>query len=374
MKNLKNPVIWLLFSLCLISAENTAQDTIFIQPGPEDGKDAIIHSLYPYTNYGDLLSLIAAAWTYQSDFGIIRGLFEFDLDSIPSDLQIKEAFLNLYYNPTCGHEGHGGENSAWIRKVTGNWNEYTVNWINQPPTSSENQIILPASTSTTQDYLGIPLTDLVQEMISNPEENFGFQLRIQNEEVYRSLTFASSDYPITSLRPMLVIIPECQSPISYYTYEDLGNFVEFTDSSSFVESWYWSFGDGFYSTLQNPTHYYNEPGLYDACLIAFNDCGSDTLCRVVRIALTSTDEQSQNNNLAIGPNPIKDFINVCLIQSTEEKSILYIYNNLGKLINQFKLENHTIEFKINCSSFEPGIYFLVIHGDKNTTTQKFLKL
>jgi PKD repeat protein len=53
--------------------------------------------------------------------------------------------------------------------------------------------------------------------------------------------------------------------------------VQFTDTSSYSPtSWYWSFGDGTTSTLQNPAHTYSSVGSYTVSLTAYNSGGSRT--------------------------------------------------------------------------------------------------
>jgi len=53
--------------------------------------------------------------------------------------------------------------------------------------------------------------------------------------------------------------------------------VQFIDSSTnSPTSWFWSFGDGGTSTLQNPVHTYSSEGTYTVILAATNSNGSDT--------------------------------------------------------------------------------------------------
>ena len=47
-------------------------DTLFIKPGPEEGKDVILRSVYPNINEGDHHDMMAAAWTLSGDFFINR--------------------------------------------------------------------------------------------------------------------------------------------------------------------------------------------------------------------------------------------------------------------------------------------------------------
>jgi len=73
--------------------------------------------------------------------------------------------------------------------------------------------------------------------------------------------------------------------------------ITFTDNSvSFapVQSWYWDFGDGNTSTLQNPPpHIYNSPGIYQVKLAirGLDGCTSDTLLKT----------------MTVGTKPIADF-------------------------------------------------------------------
>ncbi len=57
--------------------------------------------------------------------------------------------------------------------------------------------------------------------------------------------------------------------------------VAFTDTSQAVPdaatSWLWAFDDGTFSTTQNPTHTYSNPGSYNVTLIAGNSGGNDTV-------------------------------------------------------------------------------------------------
>lgn len=54
--------------------------------------------------------------------------------------------------------------------------------------------------------------------------------------------------------------------------------IKFEDlSSNAPNSWFWDFGDGNSSTLEDPTHVYNASGTYSVKLVAGNQFGSDSL-------------------------------------------------------------------------------------------------
>lgn len=84
----------------------------------------------------------------------------------------------------------------------------------------------------------------------------------------------------------------------------------------------------------------------------FVTSGEGDYYKVVRINLNplSTDE-SQQNTLAVYPNPASDFINVKGFEPNENITII---NPNGQIIKSVKLENN----RVNISDLKPGIYFL----------------
>ncbi len=64
-----------------------------------------------------------------------------------------------------------------------------------------------------------------------------------------------------------------------------GESVTFTDFSLNAEGWFWQFGDGQTSTLQNPVHVYSAAGQYTVSLTAANGCGNDVATFVNQITV-----------------------------------------------------------------------------------------
>ena len=63
--------------------------------------------------------------------------------------------------------------------------------------------------------------------------------------------------------------------------------VTFTDLSTNVTSWFWNFGDGGASALQNPAHTFKSTGPYDISLTVTNANGTDTMTRTSYISASS---------------------------------------------------------------------------------------
>ena len=65
-------------------------------------------------------------------------------------------------------------------------------------------------------------------------------------------------------------------------------------SSTDVIRWDWDFGDSFTSTENSPSHYYENNGIYEVKLIAYNEACSDT-------SVKSTIANSEGGHIII-PN------------------------------------------------------------------------
>lgn len=202
-------------ALTKVSAQSfptSSQHTLTLRPDSLTGKDALINS-YNYNNFRNRnfasnVQLAAHSGTHSNTPFIVRGLLFFNLSNIPSGMNIDSAFLSLYaVDSNYGlfmHRNTGGPNAAWINRVISPWSEATVTWNNAPSTTVINQVALAPSTSSTQDYINIDVTNLFGD-IHNATANYGVQIRQQIESNYRSLIFFSSDAPDSLKRPKLVV-------------------------------------------------------------------------------------------------------------------------------------------------------------------------
>ena len=199
-----------LFAFFFIVSIANCQTTIILQPDATAGKDAFISDNVATSGQGNSTEFDAAAWTISGTPLKIRGLIEFDLSSVPSGATIQSAVLTLYNNPNSQngnangqHVHSNGSNAAFLQRITSPWTE-NVSWNTQPTTTTLNQVSLPQDTNPFQNYqLDVKL--LLQDILANPLQGYGFLLKLQEETPYKLLAFASSDHPNASLHPKLEI-------------------------------------------------------------------------------------------------------------------------------------------------------------------------
>lgn len=159
-----------------------------------------------YTNNSSP-ELSGCAWTRDGLPVTLRGLFKFDLSSVPANAKIISAKLSLYSNPTPKNgnfmdANFGANNALLLQRVTEGWNT-TVTWPVQPSTTATNQILIPHTPQSNLDLIDLDVTALVKDMSGN--SNHGFMIRLQDETYYTSRIFCSSRYSNSAMHPRLVV-------------------------------------------------------------------------------------------------------------------------------------------------------------------------
>lgn len=187
--------------------------TLTLQPAPLDGKDAFVSSFLPNGTHATSIYMGPYAGTNGGVNDINRTFIAFDLATIPTNAIVDSAYLTLFYSQaivdilyqsSTYFDGHVGNTPIWLQKVTQTWSENTITWNNQPPTSTVNQVSIPAYTSKTQNYK-LNVKTFVQDMVTTPSSNYGFMLKLQTETPYTLVALASSDDANPNIRPKIQV-------------------------------------------------------------------------------------------------------------------------------------------------------------------------
>jgi hypothetical protein len=203
-----------------LTQTDTIIKTLVLQPGPDEGQNCIVNgsSIYAALNNNGNPDINASTWSYAAMGGTNgsgRTFIKFiGLDGMPDSAIILSAKLSLFgisvgtANPQ-GNSGYPGspnavDNQCWLKRVTQDWNPDSITWNNAPPTTDANEVAIAASTSQwNYDATNIDVTSLVNDMLDN--QNFGFVMELQTEQVYRSLSFASCKVSDSTKWPKLVV-------------------------------------------------------------------------------------------------------------------------------------------------------------------------
>ena len=111
-----------------------------------------------------------------------------------------------------------------------------------------------------------------------------------------SLTGGNSGYNVVGTPPV--------ANFTATTTPDVAAPVQFTDNSYAPDSWYWDFGDGTTSTLQNPSHTYTAPGTYTVTLTVTNAFGNNTMEQNITKIIPPTPVANFTSNVTSGISPL----------------------------------------------------------------------
>lgn len=198
---------------------------LVLQPGDHKGQDAWIEYSptnpdYATHNSGSIDQFKVLAWT---DGGVViksRTLIRFDeLSQIPLSSYIKQATLFLYgldagsihlpqgnsYYQGSPYKGFG-PNDTYVRKVTSAWDESSVTWNSKPSSTVNDESLIAPSTKQWNNNSSADVSQIVRTFVKDASRNYGFMLSLNNENIYHSYGFYSSESANSSKRPKLVII------------------------------------------------------------------------------------------------------------------------------------------------------------------------
>jgi hypothetical protein len=189
---------------------------LVLQPGPEEGKDAMVSNLDPNKNFGDY-KYFEATFLSEPILTVMRSnrsLIQFALDQLPKAAVIKKVQLQLFYDvplpwdSTVVIGNNGAVDSIWygavLQQITAPWEENSVTWNSQPATTEANQVYLSPFVRNV-NYIEVDVTQLFISSNTAIPATYGMLFKLYPTEKFPGFRFASSDYPEPSMRPKLTI-------------------------------------------------------------------------------------------------------------------------------------------------------------------------
>lgn len=162
--------------------------------------------------------------------------------------------------------------------------------------------------------------------------------------------------------------------------------VQFSDSSSAdsgnVMSWFWDFGDGSTSTMQNPLHSFVQGRAYEVKLIITTSEGcQDSLVDqlLIECATDIDDAFSQQAEMTISPNPVRQSPAVISIELSEavHDGELVICDFYGRpVLHIFKgsMKAGKQVFSPSLKNLSNGMYHLIFKGNEGIVRKKIVIL
>ena len=181
-------------------------ETKIIQPGPIDGQDVEVCRYLPDTSMGgDSSVLFVGRGWWVSPLDVNRTYIKFNLSSIPTGAVIIDAKLKLYQDNYTGESGYPNM-EIFLWRAEDGWNENTITWNNQPPTS---RVALGGSwiiDHVSNQWRERDITVLVSGWFRGIYPNYGLMLSAKNEFTIKALAmFCSSNNTDALKRPKLEI-------------------------------------------------------------------------------------------------------------------------------------------------------------------------
>ncbi|MDQ3108969.1 MAG: PKD domain-containing protein [Bacteroidota bacterium] len=169
------------------------------------------------------------------------------------------------------------------------------------------------------------------------------------------------------------------------------NFYDYSTGTGVACDWFWDFGDGNTSSLQNPTHYYANPGFYYVCLkvtfCVYDAAGNlidkctEQYCATVNVGviIITPNKLGQPNEpgksvpkqAALFPNPASSelFINA----QEDLKPVVRIVNATGQEVMKAELSAKNL-YRVNVQSLPVGVYTVeVIYTNGTSEHLPFVK-
>lgn len=145
--------------------------------------------------------------------------------------------------------------------------------------------------------------------------------------------------------------------VAGFTYNVNGTIATFTNTSNGGSPILWDFGDGSFSTAENPFHAYAFDGTYLVTLIVGNSsCPNDTITQSVTIFTTGITESS-SPAIGVYPIPANDIVNLAWSHGNCQE--LTVYDLLGNVVYRQPCSG-LMKTEIKVNHWPAGLYSLVL--------------
>jgi len=164
----------------------------------------------------------------------------------------------------------------------------------------------------------------------------------------------------------------CEENLPDFTFLVDGLHVEFSNSSIGDYLYYWDFGNGFFSNLENTEFQFESSGVYLVCLSVTDGCRTNTICHSITVnkPQLSTDDKINDAGVFVYPNPANSGIWINSEDLVIEK--IEIFTSIGVLVKRIATDITANKYHVSLHDYSKGVYFIRIYSQNRFVTRKLI--
>ncbi|MDX2283185.1 MAG: PKD domain-containing protein [Bacteroidia bacterium] len=164
----------------------------------------------------------------------------------------------------------------------------------------------------------------------------------------------------------------CAFAVAGFEATATGTSVAFASAAVNADSVKYDFGNGNTSNDPNPTFDFGATGSYEVCQIAYNICGTDTVCQTIRVIATGLEGLLDAASLELFPNPAEEHVVLKLSTLRAADLTVEIVDMKGKVAASQTFERVAGEWqhRFDLGMLAEGIYLVKVSAEGGSVLRK----
>ena len=171
------------------------------------------------------------------------------------------------------------------------------------------------------------------------------------------------------------VVPTVVDSVSAdFTWNTISHTVAFQSTSLNADSVVWFFDTLGTATGDSVSFQFPQTDSFEVCMIAYNSCGSDTICKMVWAENISVERFGNIQNLRLFPNPSDGVFNVTFDQQMKGSLQLEIIDLSGRVVLNKLFSDHQGAFStsFDLGRLASGIYQLRLQSPDGVAIRSFV--